>query len=117
MSVDPWIAVALGAAGLVLVVRLMRGRKMPQDAIVKRIEAGAAIIDVRTPAEFRAGAYPGAVNIPLQELGRRAAEIGRDRPIVLYCASGMRSASAARMLRHAGFADVVNAGGLADMPR
>ena len=45
-----------------------------------------------------------------------AAEIPRDRPVVLYCASGARSSAAARAMKQAGFADVLNAGGLADMP-
>jgi phage shock protein E len=90
---------------------------MPKDTVKKRIEAGAIIIDVRSHAEFAAGAYPGAVNIPLQDLGRRVPEIRNDRPVVLYCASGFRSASAAIFLKKAGFTDVVNAGGLADMPR
>jgi phage shock protein E len=90
---------------------------MSRDAVKKRIAAGATIVDERSPAEFRAGAYPGAINIPLQELGRRVAEIESDRPVVLYCASGMRSSSAAAFLKKAGFTDVVNAGGLADMPR
>jgi len=117
VRIDPWTAAIIGAVGIFVAVRMVRGRKMAPDEVMKRIRAGARIVDVRTPGEFRTGAYPGAVNIPLQELGRRAAEIGKDRPVVLYCASGMRSASAARLLRQAGFEDVVNAGGLAEMPR
>ena len=117
MTVDPWTALAVAAVGAFLALRVMRGRKTPADEVAKRIGAGAQIVDVRAPAEFRSGAYPGAINIPLQELGRRAGELATDRPVVVYCASGMRSASAARLLRHAGFAHVVNAGGLADMPR
>jgi rhodanese-related sulfurtransferase len=75
------------------------------------------VIDVRSPAEFRGGAFPGAVNIPLGELAARTSEIPRDRPVVLYCASGTRSGMAAGQLRKAGFSDVVNAGGLGAMPR
>jgi len=71
---------------------------------------------VRSPDEFRDGAYAGAVNIPLQDLGRRLAEIPKDKAVVLYCASGARSGMAARVLKQAGYADVVNAGGLGDMP-
>ncbi len=45
-------------------------------------------------------------------------ELGpKDKPIVLYCASGARSGQAMRFLKQNGFADVVNAGGLDDMPR
>jgi phage shock protein E len=85
--------------------------------VKEMIKAGARIIDVRSPGEFADGAYPGAVNIPLNALGARLEELGpKDKPIVLYCASGARSAQAARLLKQAGFAAVVNAGGLDDMP-
>jgi rhodanese-related sulfurtransferase len=87
------------------------------SAVLDLIRGGATVVDVRTPDEFADGAYPGALNIPVQELGQRAAEIPRDRPVVLYCASGARSAFAARMLKSSGWAQVVNAGGLDDMPR
>ena len=87
------------------------------DMVMDRIKAGAKIVDVRTPDEFQDGAYPGAVNIPVQTLGARMGELSKDKPIVVYCASGGRSATAARMLLQAGYADVVNAGGLGDMPR
>jgi phage shock protein E len=87
------------------------------STIRDKIAAGARIVDVRSPAEFTDGAYPGAVNIPLGSLAARIAELGpRDKPIVLYCASGSRSGQGARLLKKAGFTDVVNAGGLADMP-
>jgi phage shock protein E len=89
---------------------------MPAGLVKQKIDAGAVIIDVRTPEEFRDGAYPGARNIPVGNLGARLAEIPRDRPLVLYCASGARSGSAARALKQAGYLDVINAGGLADMP-
>ncbi len=91
---------------------------MADTSISAKIKAGARVIDVRTPDEFADGAYPRAVNIPLSVLPARMPELGpKDGPIVLYCASGARSAQAARLLKQAGFTDVVNAGGLDDMPR
>ena len=90
---------------------------MAGSSIKEKVAAGARIIDVRTPAEFSDGAYPGAVNIPLAVLPARAHELEpKSAPIVLYCASGARSGVGARILKQAGFADVVNAGGLDDMP-
>jgi phage shock protein E len=41
----------------------------------------------------------------------------KDKPIVLFCASGARSGKGSRMLKQAGFTDVINAGGLNDMPK
>jgi phage shock protein E len=87
-------------------------------SIVKqKIEAGATVVDVRSAEEFRDGGYPGAVNIPLDALASRLNELPKDKPVVLYCASGARSGVAARHLKRSGFTDVVNAGGLFDMPR
>jgi phage shock protein E len=101
---------------LYLIRRLQGVSRMPASLVKQKIDAGAMIIDVRTPDEFRDGAYPGAVNIPVSNLGGRLAEIPKDKPVVLYCASGARSSSAARALKQAGYADVINAGGMGDMP-
>jgi len=75
------------------------------------------IVDVRTVAEFRTGAYPDAVNIPLDDLMHRRAEFGSDlnREIVVYCASGGRSAYAQRQLMQFGYINVKNGGGLSSM--
>ncbi len=82
-----------------------------------KIKAGAKIIDVRTVEEFKEEHYPNALNIPVDQIRQRLTEFGeKNTPIVLYCASGARSAFAARMLKSAGYTDVINAGGLDDMP-
>ncbi len=82
-----------------------------------KIRAGAKIIDVRTAEEFNEEHYPNALNIPVDQIRQRLTEFGeKNAPIVVYCASGSRSAFAARMLKSAGYTDVINAGGLDDMP-
>jgi phage shock protein E len=53
----------------------------------------------------------------MQEIAQRVGELPKDRPLVLYCGSGVRSGKVAQFLRQAGFSDVTNAGGLGDMPR
>ena len=74
------------------------------------------VVDVRTYDEFLGGAYPNAVNIPLDELAARLEELGeKDREITLYCASGARSAYAQRYLQQMGFTNVSNGGGLMHM--
>ena len=81
------------------------------------IEKGAVILDVRTPQEFQAGHPKGAINIPVDEVTARVNEFGdKSNPVIVYCASGARSAYAARILKMSGYQDVVNAGGLYDMP-
>lgn len=74
------------------------------------------IVDVRTPEEFQSGAFPGAVNIPLDELPSRIDELGsKSRDITLYCASGARSAYGQRILQQMGFTKVKNGGGIMQM--
>ncbi|HWR11390.1 MAG TPA: rhodanese-like domain-containing protein [Rectinemataceae bacterium] len=85
--------------------------------VEQKIKAGAIVVDVRSQDEYADEHFPKALNIPVNELQARIGEIGpKDRPIVLYCASGARSAMGARILKSLGFADVTNAGGLSDMP-
>jgi phage shock protein E len=112
-----FLFVAAAILAVAFLVRRLQGvGRMASSLVKQKIDAGATVIDVRTPEEFRDGAYPGALNIPVSSLGARLGEIPKERPVVLYCASGARSASAARAMRMAGFVDVVNAGGLSDMP-
>lgn len=78
------------------------------------LDAGAAhqLIDVRTAEEFATGHIPGAVNIPLQELGQRLNEVAADQPLVLYCRSGNRSTQAATLLSGQGYTGIYNLGGI-----
>lgn len=74
------------------------------------------VIDVRMAEEFAYGAYPGAINIPLDEIEARVDELGRkDRKITLYCASGGRSFYAMQILKAYGYVNAENGGGLARM--
>ncbi len=72
------------------------------------------LLDVRLPDEFASGHIAGSVNIPVQVLAQRLEELPRDRPIVIYCRSGNRSAQAARMLAEVGFTDLYDLGGVID---
>jgi rhodanese-related sulfurtransferase len=76
------------------------------------VAQGATLVDVRTPMEWEAGHVEGAVLIPLSDLGGRLREIPRDRPVVVYCGSGSRSARAAAVLSAAGY-NVRDLGGMA----
>jgi rhodanese-related sulfurtransferase len=66
---------------------------------------------VRTAAEFARGHIDGARNVPLQELEKELASLEpRDRPVVVYCASGVRSRAAKATLGRAGFTAVHDLG-------
>lgn len=66
------------------------------------LAAGAALIDVRSPAEHRAGSIPGALNVPLDEVRDRLDDLPRG-PLVVHCQVGLRGHVAARLLSQRGF--------------
>jgi len=68
------------------------------------------VLDVREPAEFTGplGHIRGATLVPLGELGARAKELPRDKPVVAVCRAGSRSAQATAILQKAGFTDFAN---------
>jgi sulfur-carrier protein adenylyltransferase/sulfurtransferase len=75
--------------------------------------AGTLVLDVREPDEYDQGALPGALHIPR---GHLEAQVegkvpGKDTPIVVYCAGGVRSAFAAKTLAELGYSDVVSMAG------
>ena len=80
----------------------------------KRVEEyltrGGQIIDVRMPGEFKTGHISGSVNIPLEGIQEEIKRIKHfDKPVIVCCVSGMRSAVVGRKLRKAGI-EAVNGG-------
>lgn len=73
------------------------------------VAQGAAVVDVRTPAEFKGGHAPKALNIPLNQIDEIGQKVKKDQIVVVCCASGMRSAQAASVLKSKGYT-VFNAG-------
>jgi sulfur-carrier protein adenylyltransferase/sulfurtransferase len=82
----------------------------PAEAEVAVRDRGAVVLDVREPDEHSQGAIPGAIHIPRGQLesGIENRVPDRDRPIVVHCASGSRSAFAAKTLAELGYTDVVS---------
>jgi phage shock protein E len=106
------IYIGLAAVVGVLVLRalFLRTRRISRKDLMELVNQGAQIVDVRTPQEFASAHAQGSRNIPLNELEGRVAELDRAKPIVVCCASGMRSSMAKSLLERAGFASVHNAG-------
>lgn len=76
------------------------------------VKQGALILDVRSPGEYAGGHIKGSVNIPVNTLAHKPGQAGdKSRIIITCCASGMRSASARKILKDAGYAQVHNGGG------
>ncbi|MEO8522514.1 MAG: rhodanese-like domain-containing protein [Acidobacteriota bacterium] len=91
------------------------------SAGVPRIDAGSlaagladdalAVVDVRSPGEWAAGHIHGAINIPLGDLPDRLNDVPADRPVVVHCQGGTRSAIAASLLQRDTTAMVINLAG------
>jgi adenylyltransferase/sulfurtransferase len=71
------------------------------------------LVDVREPNEYEIVAIPGSVLIPKGEFlsGEALGKLPQDKPVVLHCKSGARSAEALAVLKGAGFSDAVHVGG------
>lgn len=74
---------------------------------------GAVLIDVRTPEEYSEGRVPGSKNIPLHEINKITEQItNKNIPLFIYCLSGARSSQAKESLKHMGYTDITNLGGI-----
>lgn len=88
--------------------KLFGGESVDYKSLVAN---GAVIIDVRTPGEFAGGHVKGAVNIPLDSIDKNLNKIkAYKKPMVMCCASGMRSGRATSFLKSKGLQEVYNAG-------
>jgi hydroxyacylglutathione hydrolase len=98
-AIDAWAAAGLGLTTIA---------QIPPVEALKLQEQGAALIDVRGLAEWEAAHVPGVPNIPAGFVTDRLNEIPRDRPVVLHCQAGARSAIAASVLEARGYNTVLN---------
>ncbi len=77
------------------------------------VAAGAKLVDVRTADEYAEKHPEPAINIPVDEIGKRMAELGpTDTTIIVYCHTGLRAVIAANTLRKAGYKRVYNLGAM-----
>mgnify|MGYP003607177127 FL=1 len=89
----------------------MLGLGGKSESVKEYMDKGAVIIDVRTVGEFQSGHIKGSKNIPLDNIFSKVNEIKRlEKPVIVCCRSGMRSAQAASILKNSGI-DVMNGGG------
>ena len=80
-------------------------RTVDTAAAAEAIASGAVVLDVREPDEYDQGALPGAIHIPRGHLESKIENhiLNRDAPVVVYCASGVRSVFAARTMQELGY--------------
>lgn len=83
----------------------------PSLSVEELLKEGATVVDVRSKGEYAGGHVRGSINIPLDQLNASLHKLNdKDKAIVTCCASGMRSASGAALLRRAGYTRVANGG-------
>jgi rhodanese-related sulfurtransferase len=102
--------VLLSGGALLWPVLTARGKRASPLEVTQLINRGkSTLLDVRSSTEFAASHLRDAKNIPLPELAKRIAELGKvkTRSIVVVCETGTRSPSAASLLEKAGFDDVL----------
>jgi len=99
---------------------LLGGNAISAQEARKRMEQGGkyVLLDVRTPAEYKQVRIKGAKLLPVDELEKRASKELPDKtvPILIYCQSGARAATAAKILSRLGYTDAVSFGGIANWP-
>ena len=109
------IAIAFVSGGMLLwpfIMKRTAGASLDTLGATRLInDTNAVVLDVRAPGEFEAGHLPNARNIPLDDLERRSVDLPAGRPVIVCCATGVRSAKAAASLRKAGRQDVFNLDG------
>lgn len=104
-----FLLIIVGAFIVYSVITWLYQRKIVKTLTEDDFRAGyrkAQLIDVREPNEFEAGHVLGARNIPLSQMKMRMKEIRPDKPVYLYCQSGMRSGRAAQFLYRKGYKDL-----------
>ena len=86
----------------------------PSVNYVEKLEAGAWVIDVRTPEEFKQGHFTPSTNIPLKDLNAHVQKIiDSNKEVILVCRSGVRAGQAKGFLKRAGVV-AHNGGGWVD---
>ena len=96
------------------------GRLRPKVKVAQALELvrdGATLLDVRENGEWKSGHAPGAIHVPLGDIDKAARRIKQGRPVVVMCASGMRSRTAAKHLRSLGYDATSLSGGMAAWQR
>ncbi len=107
------ILILIGLLVAVLAGAQQRLSSQELEKLLNREEEAPILIDVRTAAEYAAGAIPGALNIPYDVLADNLPTTDRDALIVVYCRSGRRSGIARKTLDSLGFKkNVLDFGGI-----
>lgn len=107
--------VVVWIVGIAVIVGVMYSLSTPAPAVMKLINGqelvqlettGAWVIDVRSNSEYISGHLPNSLNVPLDQLAQASSTWAKTQPVIVYCATGARSAEAASYLASQGFRKV-----------
>lgn len=105
-----WILAAASSGGLLLLQQIREGGSgglTPTLAVQMMNKEKAQVIDVCEPTEFAAGHVPGAKNVPLGQIGEaKGLPSNKQIPLIVVCATGMRSGKAVSQLKKLGYENV-----------
>jgi len=88
------------------------GSKIKAERALELVRGGATLLDVRENSEWKSGHAPGAVHVALGDIDKAPRRLRQGRPVVVMCASGMRSRTAAKHLRGLGWDAASLSGGM-----
>jgi rhodanese-related sulfurtransferase len=88
------------------------GSKIKAELALELVRGGATLLDVRENSEWKSGHAPGAVHVALGDIDKAPRRLRQGRPVVVMCASGMRSRTAAKHLRGLGWDAASLSGGM-----
>jgi rhodanese-related sulfurtransferase len=88
------------------------GSKIKAERALDLVRGGATLLDVRENSEWKSGHAPGAIHVALGDIDKAPRRLHQGRAVVVMCASGMRSRTAAKHLRGLGFDAASLSGGI-----
>jgi len=109
---DTASTILITLVALYMIIKLFgyMGRMGIKQLSAKELEQrkGMVLLDVRTDQEYEQGHIPGAVHIPLSDIGDRIKKLKKDKELVVYCQSGNRSIWAIKRLMGMGYKNLYN---------
>ena len=93
------------------------GSKVKVARALELVKEGATVLDVREKSEWKSGHVVGAIHVALGNIDQAPKRLHQDRPVIVMCASGMRSRTAAKHLRGLGYDAASLSGGMSAWQR
>ncbi len=109
---DIFSTILIGIASLYLIIKLFGflGRLGIKQLTPKEFEQkkGMMLLDIRTDKEYGQGHIPGAVHVPLADIGEKVKKLKKDKELLVYCQNGSRSIWAIKRLMGMGYKNLYN---------